>query len=115
MVRKINIKWWKIKKKNIEIRTPYDHTTLGHQLFHSLVQMSFVSSYFVSYTCNVTIFLGLIFYLQAFRKDFEFTFDKIDKLFDDQRLSDEEIDSKSKSLLYDSFKMQEMLMKYRNL
>lgn len=64
----------------ISFRVPYDHTTVCGQFFHSFVQMCIASSYFVSSICNLTIFLGFIFYLDAFVNDFMNVFDNLDKL-----------------------------------
>lgn len=74
--------------------------------------MSFASSYLISYTCSLTVFLGLIFYLQAFREDFANIFQKLDQTLNNNKISIGMMEMKSKSILYESFKMQEMFMRY---
>lgn len=59
-------------------RTPYDRSAVSGQLFHCFFQMGIATVYFVFYTCQVTIFLGFSFYIEAFCDDFMRIFDELD-------------------------------------
>lgn len=91
-------------------RTPYDYSTIPGYILHTFVQMGIATVYFTFYSCQLSIFLGFIFYLKAFADDFIHIFDEVDLLLEKSSKNSSETGMKTNEMFIDAIKLKQIMI-----